>query len=111
MKRTQKSQEEACDILKTFQSSGKTQKDFCKEQGIPVSTFSYWLKRQRKIPKDTLTTPGQKAFVRVKPIAQPSSFSSNPLLRLDFPSGIRLSLFCTEITHGLKSIVESLAKL
>ncbi len=40
-------QEEARGILAQFHASGLTQREFAKQQGVPGSTLTYWIRRER----------------------------------------------------------------
>lgn len=33
--------------LEAWKSSGKTRSEFCREHGIPMSTFDYWKRKQK----------------------------------------------------------------
>ena len=110
MRRSQKSKEDVEQILRDFENSGKTQKEFCQEHSIPLGTLNWWLKRKRKeIKTTTPSTP--KPFIQVKPSPSHTAFTSNPVLLLDFPSGIRLSWFSNEFSSSQFSFIEGLAKL
>ena len=39
--------EEAKGILAQFRASGLSQREFAKQQGVSVSTLTYWLRRER----------------------------------------------------------------
>lgn len=39
--------------IKDFQESGLSRQDWCRQNGIPQSTFSYWFRKQRSQISDT----------------------------------------------------------
>ena len=45
MQVSQMYKEEMYDLIERWDSSGLTQKNFCLQEGVSVSTFGYWRKR------------------------------------------------------------------
>jgi hypothetical protein len=73
-------QEKMLTLVEDFHRSGKSQKEFCLEQGIKTSTFSYWIKKKR------LSKKPKEAFLKVETKA---SFSEESL-EIIYPNGVRL---------------------
>lgn len=48
--------------IETWRQSGKSQREFCEERGIPLSTFQWWRKRLREQTEQDREDPG---FVEV----------------------------------------------
>jgi hypothetical protein len=59
MTRSTRSQEEIERLLKGYQESGLTRRQYCAQQGIPVTTFDYYRHRrgQQKRPRRTTAIP------------------------------------------------------
>ena len=53
-------QEKMFVLVDEFQESGQSQKEFCLEQGIKTSTFSYWIKKRR------MSREPHNAFLRLE---------------------------------------------
>lgn len=81
-------QEKMLTLVEEFHRSGKSQKEFCLEQGIKTSTFSYWIKkkRMRENPKE--------AFLKIE---TKNSFSEDGL-EIIYPNGVRLKTSQTDLS-------------
>lgn len=91
------SDEQKAKIIEAFESSGQTQRAFCREQGIPLPTFSSWLRKRRC----DATTPAGFRPVR---LLGGDSGMSGASVRLADGTEIRLSAGSTieEIVHLVK---------
>jgi hypothetical protein len=89
-------QEKMFALVETYQQSGQSQKEFCKEQHIKTSTFSYWIKRKR------MRENPPSSFLKVD--ATPTLSSEG--LEIWYPNGVRLKLAQLDI-----SILSALIKL
>lgn len=87
-------QEIAC-ILSRYKESGKTPKEFCREEGIHTSTLGNWLHgRGRKNKTSRLS-----AFVSLElPVA-------GPLMQINFPGGRSVLFYAEPRTEFLKSLL------
>src|SRR5690606_2431076 len=74
-------QEKMYALIEAYRQSGRSAKMFCAEQGISLSTFQYWIQKQKK---EQLS-----GFIPVKAGMQPSG--THPV-ELVYPNGIRLCL-------------------
>ena len=73
-------QEKMYTLIEEFHQSGKSQKNFCADQGIHPSTFSYWMKKKR------LSENPREAFLKIKTtIPSPAD-----QLEILYPNGVRL---------------------
>lgn len=70
-------------LLEAYDASGLSQKEFCRQQGICLSTFTYWRKTRRK---DVAGTP--KGFHPVRVV--PGAVTQSTVVRL--PCGIEVVL-------------------
>ncbi|MEK6482571.1 IS66 family insertion sequence element accessory protein TnpB [Catalinimonas sp. 4WD22] len=81
-------QEKMLNLVEYFHRSGKSQKEFCLEQGIKTSTFSYWIKKKR------LSENSKEAFLKIEP--------TTPLLKdqveVFYPNGVRLKITQTDLS-------------
>ena len=77
-KHNRRSAEEWAEFFKAYESSGLTQEEFCTREGLILSTF------KAKLGK----TPRASSFVEL-----PSTrLSPSEEVRVDFPSGVRLTV-------------------
>ena len=70
-------------VLQEFRDSGMTQKAFCTDHGLPISTLQYWLGRERNrsiIPNGT----------ELVPVATVSTTSPERLLRVIVGDGVSI---------------------
>lgn len=81
-------QEKMLTLVEDFHRSGKSQKEFCLEQGIKTSTFSYWIKKKR------LSENPKEAFLKID--TTPSL--SAEVLEILYPNGVRLKITQTELS-------------
>lgn len=64
--------------IEGWQDSDLSQPEYCKQQGLKLSTFSYWRKRLKK------TQPGNRLI--------PVTLASTSAVKISLPNGICLSL-------------------
>lgn len=77
--------ERRAELLSAFRESSMTQKAFCREHGLPLSTLQYWLNRERKRSR----TIGETQLVPVGPI---ESAVAPPVLRVVTDSGVSIEI-------------------
>jgi transposase-like protein len=70
-------------LLEAYDASGLSQKEFCRQHGVCLSTFTYWLKTRRK---DATGAP--KGFRPVRVV--PGAVTQGTVVRL--PCGIEVVL-------------------
>jgi predicted acetyltransferase len=73
-------------LIKTYQASGLTQKQFCIQAQIPRSTFQFWLKRFRN-RQHLKEIPGSSKFI---PLEVKGTDSASGGCRVCYPNGITL---------------------
>lgn len=76
-------------LVEDFHRSGKSQKEFCLEQGIKTSTFSYWIKKKR------LSANPSTSFLKIDTGTTPSS--SAEAVEILYPNGVRLKITQTNL--------------
>ena len=69
--------------ISCWRKSGLTQRQYCLRQGIALSTFSYWIRKLRKMTE----SPGPTRFY---PLTVKGTYTSHD--NKGFHTGIRLSL-------------------
>jgi len=70
---------ETKDLVKRYQTSGMTQKDFCNKNSVPLSTLQYHLhKNRRTLKSSTMSIPG---FIPVSMPKPPQTTSSIVIIR------------------------------
>ena len=81
-----RSRAEVSRILSTFSKSGMTQQAFADLEGIPLSTLTYWLRREREQPPSMCcSTKTPFVEVRVSDLETPSA-----PIRIELSSGLTL---------------------
>lgn len=78
------------EIVKQFNASGMSAKDFCEQRDIAMATFSKWQRRTR-----LGSTSGKPAFTQVqtaKTIATPIAHHTGSIIKLEFGSGVVLTI-------------------
>ncbi|MEA3421072.1 MAG: helix-turn-helix domain-containing protein [Acidobacteriota bacterium] len=97
-------------LIESYHSSGKTQKEFCRENNINYSTFQSWLRKYRlrnqtvKTHEDSLA---EKGFVPLKFSPSPD----RPLLpqngfAIEYPNGVRLFLGTDPDVRFIKELLK-----
>lgn len=84
-------------LLSSYESSGLSQKTFCEQHGLKLSTFSYWRRALRRQTSE----PGK--FVEVV------SWDGTERLEVNLPSGIVIRVPKRFDPASLKSLVEVLS--
>jgi hypothetical protein len=105
MRKNQKyTQEEMYENIKRWQTSGLSQKEFSKQEGYPLTTFSYWLIKYGKQKK------GQEAktkpFLPVEIIlpSETTSYECN-IITIIYPNGIRVTCPITIEKEYLRTLI------
>ncbi|CAN5888736.1 hypothetical protein BH24BAC1_BH24BAC1_39760 [soil metagenome] len=93
-------------LYEQWQSCGLSNAAFCRQQGIRNSTFHYWVKKFGQAGVPTLENPQRKGFFHlpVQPVI--AAQHQQALAVINFPSGIRLELFCPLEAPFLKDLVQ-----
>jgi hypothetical protein len=78
------------EIIKNWQESGLGKREFCRQQGLHVSTFDYWINREKlagKAKKEVLmpSRSAHEGFVELKLSAQENI---PQFLRIHTPRGL-----------------------
>lgn len=77
-----RSPEEISRIVEEFKSGHQTQKSFCAEKGLSISTFSYWLRKD----KDKKDPAGN--FLKIS--TEPSCEKAVP--EITYPNGVTVKI-------------------
>jgi len=80
MRKNQKhSKERMFALIKSWQQSGLSQHQFCKQEKLSTSTFGYWLKKYKyeKADGNNKTKKPDKTFLPVKVTPSKGSIKSN----------------------------------
>jgi len=80
--RSRHSEAQWIEILKRFESSGLSVRDFCRREGLASSSFQRWRNR--------LGSVAAAEFVELVPAVQPSAASSRWSLDVSLPNGVCL---------------------
>ncbi len=94
-KKIRRSPEQWQSIILDYKISGLKQQDFCQQQGVPYSSFTTQLKKQKRKEMDSIvhteTTP-TPLFVGIESRHSPSSSSTNWDVELAFANGMVVRL-------------------
>jgi hypothetical protein len=71
-------------LIEKYQSSPLSQKVFCRQEGLALSTFTYWLKKYRGFKQATGTA---NDFIPMK-IKERSPQKQSEWCKIEFPGGI-----------------------
>lgn len=104
-----KSKEEWVEINALWEKSQKPRKEFCAELGISDTSFAYWRQRLKK------ENPLGKACVafavaQMKKPKEASFCETSGSLKIDYPNGIVLNLYC-ELNSKTLSILRPLLEI
>jgi len=89
MKNNLELREERFAMIRRWQESGLTQKQFCINENWTMNNFQHWLKRFRKVnlPATGENVPGEKSSAFVKLKMPPKNISGNPFSEVVFANG------------------------
>jgi hypothetical protein len=78
--------------IEAFRGSKQSQKIYCKQQGLALSTFQYWAKKYREEFSEDEASDETPGFipVQVQPDPQIDQVRSLGQLHFLFPNGIRV---------------------
>ncbi len=87
-----KERQRRCELVRRFSRSGLKKSEFCRQNGLPINSFDYWLRvaEQRDSP-DLI----EAEFVRVEVAGSESAEfePASPDLEIDLPFGVKLRFF------------------
>lgn len=87
-----------------WQASGQSKSSFCTEKGIVNATFHYWIKKFQN-PK-SLSKNGKGGFSTVV-LEQNTMLNSNqPVLRINYGSGVSIDFFGEVDARYIKSLCQ-----
>jgi hypothetical protein len=93
-------------LIRKYQSSNLTRKQFCRQEGLPHSTFQYWFNHFRKYnnPASMISTPSFTPLI-IKGDPDPSftcriTWPSG--LRIDFSGAVDARVLCSLVKTGLR---------
>ena len=110
MRKNQKySREEMYLAIEIWQESGLTKTEFCKREGLPVTSFIHWVQKFNR-EKDNVNylVNNYPGFIPVK-VTEPEKMvqSTDDRIVVSFPNGVKLNLPAgTDITQ-LKNLINS----
>ena len=82
-KRARRTRDDWHRLVKRFETSGLSQKEFCHHEAINENTFRLWRSRTRS------AAPARVPFMEVVPVPAPASSWA---IELELPSGVKLRL-------------------
>ena len=97
-------------LLRLFESREVSQKQFARDQGIPISTLSYWIRRSAResaaAPAEVVEIPGRKLVAARNGQSSQRPFSDCVDIRLPNQLEVRVSagtdaLWVAELLRGL----------
>jgi hypothetical protein len=97
--RDQVKTERMLQLVREWEESGKTQKEFVEEHGIKVHTFQYWITKKKRIgQRDSGNGVKSQGFIELKP-------SENSCILVRYPNGIELHLPGNTPVSMIKSLL------
>ena len=92
-------------LIDGYQTSGLSQKAFCDSEGLPMSTFQYWLSRYRKHRGCGPQQDSRQLFVELKPAARSCSPACDQGVSVRYPNGVVVSLGAAVDLELLKALI------
>jgi hypothetical protein len=79
-------------LIETFFSSSKTQRQFCKQNDISVSTFQFWLRlyRREKQPVQIEQAKTERSFIPIQFSSRVPSPDLEYAWSFEYPNGVRI---------------------
>lgn len=79
--------------IQDFQKSGLSRKEWCQENQVPLSTFSYWIRKQMQKPSE-LDQGLEPVFARLPSELEVSSqpLPEYPTVTIHLPGSIRIEV-------------------
>lgn len=92
-------------LIEEYESSKQTRSEFCRQKGLIISRFSYYLHSYRKKNNSSINKEAP-SFSQVT-ISQPAS-SSNQEIKIELPNGFRCQVPFSISPEALKKIMGAL---
>ena len=93
-RRQRRNREEWRALLECFEHSGQSREQFCREQGLTLSSFAHWRRALGKTAAGRRTVTGSPLFVELEPQARVSTGSWDVELELGDGMVLRLRRPC-----------------
>lgn len=80
-------------LVEQYLSSGLTQKQFCRQESVPLSTLHYWLRHYRRKNQNSQQTSAEfipLGFTSKRNMPAPLS---QPTYAVEYPNGVLVRLF------------------
>ena len=87
-------------LIDKFNRSNVSKKQFCRQEGIPISVFYYWQKKVKQTRK-----PSDKGFLPVEVNHKPTIQSS---VEISFPNGVVVRLEGGSDIDMIRSLISSI---
>ena len=84
--------EEMVLLMKEFENSGQSQKDFSASKGIRFHKFNYWFRKLKKEMESEIPS----SFVRIE-TAKPDKISGE-VIELEYPNGVKVKLNTVDLS-------------
>jgi hypothetical protein len=104
MARQHRTPAEMYPVIETYLDSGLTQRVFCRQQGLSMQVFAYWLAKYRREQKFERAPSEGDAFIE---LAAPAGGNERAVAELVYPSGVRLRLFESVGVETIERLVAS----
>jgi hypothetical protein len=101
MNSQQKTREEWYLHIEEHKKSGLTQVEFCKQKGLVLANFVYYLQQYRK--QNNILSKESHSFSPV--VVQTQNNSSSNEIKIDLPNGFRCQVSCNTHPDQLKKIL------
>ena len=108
-KPNRRSEEEKKTLITQWESSHKTIPTFCKEQGIVLSQFYYFLRTHRNSQTSNQPIKTNNSFIGLEIMPSPSHPSEGviPFAEIELPGGSRITLFKEVTLSFLQSLLSN----
>jgi hypothetical protein len=96
-------------VIESYLESGLTQRVFCRQQGLSMQVFAYWLAKYRREQKFERAPSEGNAFIELAAPAGGSDAggSERAVAELVYPNGVRLRLFDSVGVETIAQLVAS----
>jgi transposase-like protein len=92
-------------VLAAYRASGMTQKAFCREHSISLSTLGYWLRRERE------SENGASGMVQIRAGAETDHGNRGSTLRIRVPQQLELEVDLPVSGEQLAEILQAAASI
>ncbi len=94
-------QQQMFSLIRKWNGSGISQKEFCNNHDLPIHIFHYWLRKYKQT-----SPPSENGFLPID--VTPAKLSPDGELQIHYPNGVMITLDKAVSTSRIKALINAI---